>query len=402
MAWKRLKNLFLVSMALSGLCQASEDHLTTDFQEKLQPDPGVQVFYVLKSIIPPSDVDGSSTLQKYGIDVAPCKYFDVYVVGQDFNNDLSRTNRFQYSMDGSNVGFRIHPLREEDHWLGLTVGANWEKNTPSRIYRNGVDLGISNFDETSTYYSVLLTKPIDDKLRINAGAKFGRAKVGPVEGHSNTYALGLSYDFTPKFGVQGNYKITDLEGLDQNHTFGLNLKYRPNENIKLQLNADLHTNGVTGLYPVTEPLIPRSYRQRFGNKAVGAIGFSASFALGQGSSRRVDPRDTLDVPSEEEPKQKVDEQSEQPESTEPSKSTENNESIEPKESSEVSSWRAHNPHFAGSTSETPVTHRPVTAPSQGNWRDSNPYFSGKQTSAKAKPQTTVQKGGWRSENPYFK
>lgn len=391
---KRLKTILLVSATLSRLCLASEDHLTTDFQEKMQPNPGVQVFYMLKSIIPPGDVDGSSTLQKYGIDVAPSKYFDVYVVEQKFNNDLSRTNRYQYSMSGTNVGFRIHPLREEDHWLGLTVGANWENATPSRIYRNGVDLGIANFDETSSYFSVLLTKPINDKLRVNAGAKFGRSKVGPVEGHSNTYAVGLRYDFTPEFGVQGNYKITDLEGLDKNHNFGLNLMYRPNDNIKLQLNADLYTNGVTGLYPVTEPLIPPNYRQRFGNKAVGALGFTASFALGQGgNSRRVRQRDTLDTPTKEEAPQKSTTEDGQEQSAAPA------------EPAGAGNWRSENPHFGGTELKQEKVQAPSVKPGVSSWRDDNPYFTGKKLSTadtSATDRPAVQKGDWRAENPYFK
>ena len=388
MFWKKIKLLAAATLVTTGVGLASEDHLTTDFQEKQQPKPGVQVFYVLKSILPPSDVEGSSTLQKYGIDVAPSKYFEIYVVHQGFDNNLKRTNRFQYDLSGSNFGVRFHPLREEDHWLGLTLGANWENYSSSRIFRNGIDLGISNPDEHSNYYSVLLTKPIDEKLRLNAGAKFGTARVGNIKGHSNTYALGAAYDFTPKFGVQGNYKITDLEGLDKNHTFALNLKYRPNENIKLQLNADLHTNGVTGFYPVTEPLIPGSYRQRFGNKATGAIGFTASFSLGQGSSRKTKARDTLDTPPEE-PKTQTPE-------TEESEAApvDNGESAR-------SDWQEENPYFEPNAPEKDKSPKPVATPKSETWKNENPYFSGKTTIREKPQQSQITRGDWRQANPYF-
>lgn len=387
MFWEKIKLLAAATLLTTGLSSASEDHLTTDFQEKQQPKPGVQLFYVFKGILPPSDVDGSSTLQKYGIDVAPSKYFDIYLVHQSFDNDLERTNRFQYDLSGTNFGVRFHPLREEDHWLGLTLGANWENSSSSRIFRNGVDLGISNPDENSNYYSVLLTKPIDEKLRLNAGAKFGTARVGNIKGHSNTYALGAAYDFTPKFGVQGNYKITDLEGLDKNHTFALNLKYRPSENIKLQLNADLHTNGVTGFYPVTEPLIPSSYRQRFGNRATGAIGFTASFSLGQGSSRKTKARDTLDTPPEE------------PKTQTPEEDTTETAPLESGESTKTD-WQKENPYFHLDMSEQSKSSEPVKSHATASWKSENPYF-GNGPKAEKSAHTQAKPGDWRQDNPYF-
>jgi len=394
------RSLALTLLLLSGLAAASEDHLTTDFQQRLQPNPGVQIFYVLKSIFPPSDVSGSSVLHKYGIDVAPSKYFDIYVVGQNFNNDLQRTNRFKYDLQGSNLGVRLHLLREEEHWLGLTVGANWEKTSTSPVFRNGVDLGIANPDETAQYFSLLLTKPINEKLRVNAGMKLGEAEVGTIRGSSNTYAAGLEYDFSPKFGIQGNYKRTELEGLPGNDTFALNLKYRPSDWATLQLNADLYTNGVTGFYPAVEPLIPSDYRRRFSNKATGAIGFTAAFAIGQGSRKRTSPRDTLDSPVENEAVKHEDSGGEVGEDQKSPETAPEDSNVEDDPAS--TSWKAANPYFSGLKAADVHRDRKVDVAPKTDWRSLNPHFSSSQQRSGTNPNPSSKASEWRSANPYFR
>ncbi len=281
-----MRNVALGVMAgllLSSPAGAGEDFFSTDFLWRLENDPDIYTFYQLSNAVVGNGVSGSSSLQKFGV-MAALPRVDLFYVGLDSQTSLQRTNRYSFDFVGSSLGVRLHILEEkEGDPLGLVIGYQNEAYYPGAVFRNGTDLGITSPPEYSNYGFILGTKKVTDNLRVNAGVKLGTANVSFLNGYSRSYAAGLEYQVTDNFAIQGNYKLIELQGVPTNNNLGLRFKWDATDNVHISLNTDYYSKGLSGQYPVTYPLIPQDFFDRFGSKPQLTYGLQMGFTFGQGS-----------------------------------------------------------------------------------------------------------------------
>lgn len=286
--------------ALSLSAQASEDYFTTDFQWKIDPRTGIYTFYEVQGAIVGDGVSGTSFVQKYGADVSLFDRVDLFVVGQRGDTDLERTNRYAFSFSGRSLGIRFHALREVESGVALTVGYQNEEYGVGPIYRNDVNLNITGPGEIAHYGFLLASKEVAPHIRVNAGFKGGNTSVGPQDAFSWNWSVGAEWEFADNWSLQGNYKQINLGDFESNHNLALRLNYSPADAVRLQLSGNLYTNGLLGVYPGLQPIIPSDYFDRFGTQAQGTIGFNASFAFGDESASPTTPPRT-EAPAEAPP-----------------------------------------------------------------------------------------------------
>jgi hypothetical protein len=258
--------LFLLVTGTPAPC--SEDYFTTDFLYPVQPlacHP--YLFYNVTYMLPGQGITGKSINSKYGIDYSPIKRLDIFFVASALDADLKRTNRYKYSMDTTNWGFKVALLPQEKNWCGISAGACWEQSDTGKIYQNGIDMGISSLHEDGRYYFLLGTKELKKNLWLNAGIKRGMAKVGRLrEQYAGNWAVGLDWQLNDQFQLSGNLKYIYLEEYPSNWNPSLRLTYKPVEPVYIQAQLGYYSKGLHSVQPVLEQLIPNDFMTRFGEK----------------------------------------------------------------------------------------------------------------------------------------
>jgi hypothetical protein len=269
--------LFLMVAAAPAM--ASEDYFTTDFLYPVQPLPfHPYIFYNATFQIPGQGITGTSVNSKYGIDYSPLKRLDFFFVATSFNADLKRTNRYKFSMDSSNWGFKVAVLPQEKNWCGISAGANFEQSATGPIYLNGFDLLASSLHEDGRYYFILGTKELKKNFWINAGAKRGTVKIGRLrEQYAGNWAVGADWQLNDKFQLSGNLKYVYLEHYPDNWNPSLRLTYKPCDPVYMQAQLGYYSTGLHSVQPVLEQFIPTSLMQRFGEK--GQLYWGAEFSV---------------------------------------------------------------------------------------------------------------------------
>lgn len=246
---------------------ASEDYYTTDFLYPVQPLHGAyHLFYSNSWSYPGQDITGSVSTGKWGADAAPFRGLDLFYVGEKMAGDLKRTNRYQFSMAGSNFGFKVALLPEERNWLGLSAGACWESYTPGDIFKNDINLKVQNPKETSRYYFVLGTKKLRENLWLSGGSKWGTVDMGPRKLFAYNASANLDWQINTKLMLSGNLKYYYLEDYPGNWNPSLRLNYKPAEPFYLQAHVGYYSHGLHSVAPIMELVVPEDMMKRYGEK----------------------------------------------------------------------------------------------------------------------------------------
>jgi hypothetical protein len=169
-------------------------------------------------------------------------------------------------MNTTNTGFRVALLPYERNWCGISAGACWERSEPGHVYRNGYDLLISPLKEETDSFFILGTKELRKNLWLNAGGKWGEARIGRRRPRVGNWGAGLDWQMNNQFQVSGNLKHMYHEGFPSNWNPELRLTYKPCEPIYLQGHAGFYSQGLHSQYPVFEYYVPRDMMTRFGEK----------------------------------------------------------------------------------------------------------------------------------------
>lgn len=276
---------FLVVLTRGAL--ASDDWFTTDFQFDLQPPPGVFVMWDGTLGMATSNTTGRSLLNRVGVDVCPVRGVDLFALGHWLDFDMKRTNRYTFDVSGRTLGLRLQVLPENRNFVGITAGVMQEDNSLGRVYRNGVDIGLSAPSEASFYGFLLAGRQVSKRLRVQLGLQSGNVSVGPIKATQWEWSLGSEYWFDKRLSLAGNVKQITVTGLPTNDNLSLRLNYRPSPSTQFQFRTDYFTKGATGQMLVSDPLA-----QTLGTRFQGTptLSFSLQAGVRFGFGRTVDAR----------------------------------------------------------------------------------------------------------------